>query len=69
MLEFTTINCNDEYVKWDISVEELRDRYFNGIDIPDGDDPVTEFEISGIPLYVNKFDDIVDLLGFELSGR
>lgn len=69
MLEFTTINCEDEYIKWDLSVEELKERYFNSTDIPDGDDPVTRLKIAGIPLYVTKFDDIVELLGLKSSGR
>ena len=69
-LDFTTINCNDEYVKWSFSIEELRERYFSEeCDIPYGEDTITEFEFNGVPMCVNTFDDIIDLLGIELSGR
>lgn len=64
-IQFTTINCENNSVNWEFTLRELNECYMSGIDIPDGDDIVTEFIISGIRLFVKKFDDIIDLLGFD----
>lgn len=65
MLSFTTINIDGAYRNWDFnSIEELRKMFYaEDYDGPGGDDPVTEMEFHGIPMYVNNFDDIVDLFG------
>lgn len=67
MLNFVTINVDGEYKEWSFdSVEELREFYheedYSG---PGNDDPVTEMEFFGIPMYVNCFDNIVELFGLE----
>lgn len=67
MLDFVTINVDDEYRDWHFdSIEELRDFYhaddYTG---PGNDDPVTSMEFCGVPMYVNSFDDIVRLFGVE----
>lgn len=67
MLDFTTINVDGEYRHWSFdSIEELREEYHReDYRICCNDDPVTEMEFFGIPMYVDSFDDIVKLFGLE----
>ena len=68
MLTFTTINIDEEYREWTFdSIEDLRKMWWADDYVgPGADDPVTEMEFCGIPMYVNSFDDIVELFGLEL---
>lgn len=67
MLDFVTINVDGEYKEWHFdSIEELREKYHKeDYTLAGNDDPVTEMEYRGIPMYVNTFDDIVKLFGIE----
>ena len=67
MLSFTTINVDGEYREWNFnSIEELRKEYHReDYRICGNDDAVTEMEFCGIPMYVNTFDNIVELFGIE----
>ena len=67
MLRFVTINVDGEYREWEFeSVEDLREEYHKeDYQLCGNDDPVTEMEVFGIPMYVNSFDDIVSLFGLE----
>lgn len=69
MLSFTTINVDGVYKEWDFdSIEQLREMYYAEDYIgPGGEDPITSMEFFGIPMYVNSFDDIIDLFGIEMS--
>lgn len=66
-LSFVTINVDGKYRQWHFdSIEELRKEYHKeDYDLAGNDDPVTEMEFCGIPMYVNTFDDIVRLFGIE----
>lgn len=67
MLDFTTINADGEYRKWSFDgIEALRKEYHSEeADVPCLDDPVTDMEFCGVPMYVDSFDDIVRLFGVE----
>lgn len=67
MLDFVTINVDGEYKEWHFdSIEELRREYYEEeYTLAGNDDPVTEMEFYGIPMYVNSFNDIIDLFGIE----
>lgn len=66
-LSFVTINVDGKYRQWHFdSIEELRKEYHKeDYDLAGNDDPVTEMEFCGIPMYVNTFEDIVKLFGIE----
>lgn len=69
MLEFTTINIDEEYKEWSFdSIEDLR-KMWRAEDYvgPGAEDPVTDMDFCGIPMYVNKFDDIIELFGIDQS--
>ena len=69
MLSFTTINVDGVYKEWDFdSIERLREMYYAEDYVgPGGDDPITSMEFCGIPMYVNSFDDIINLFGIEMN--
>lgn len=69
MLTFTTINIDEEYREWNFdSIEQLREMWYAEDYVgPGADDPVTEMEFHGVPMYVNSFDDIIELFGIELE--
>lgn len=65
MLRFVTINVDGIYKQWDFdSIEELREEYCReDYRICGDEDPVTEMEFYGIPMYVGCFGDIINLFG------
>lgn len=67
MLTFTTINIDENYVEWNFEcIEDLRKMWYAEDYVgPGADDPVTEMEFHGQPMYVGCFDDIVKLFGLE----
>ena len=70
MLTFVTINIDEEYREWRFnSIEELRKMWWAEDYVgPGSDDPVTEMEFHGVPMYVNCFEDIVQLFGLEAKN-
>lgn len=65
-LRFTTINVDGLYREWELDIEDLRDEFYKeDCQLPGGDDPVTSMEFCGVPMYVNKFDDIIKLFGID----
>ena len=70
MLTFTTINIDEVYKEWSFdSIEDLRKMWWTeDYPGPGADDPVVEMSFCGIPMYVNKFDDIIELFGIDNSA-
>lgn len=70
MLTFTTINVDGVYKEWNFdSIEGLREMWYAEDYIgPCADDPVTEMDFHGVPMYVNIFDDIIVLFGIDQSN-
>jgi len=65
-LLFTTINVDGKYVRWSLTLEELRNNYLSEeSDVPSNDDVVADFEINGISMYFDTFYDVVKTLGIE----
>lgn len=65
-LTFTTINVDGVCREWEFDIEDLRNEFYEEeCCLPGGDDPVTSMEFHGIPMYVNTFDDIVELFGIN----
>lgn len=65
-LLFTTINVDGKYIRWSLTLNELREKYYSEeCDTPSLDDAVVDFEISGISMYFDTFYDVVKVFGIE----
>ena len=69
MLSLTTINLDGERTTWNYkSLEELSKEYWSDHilkKVPANDDPVTECEFDGTPLYPNTFLDLINIFGIN----
>lgn len=65
-LTFTSLNVDDEYRNWDLTLDELKERYFSEeCDLPSNDDTICDFKINGTPMHFNIFMDIIEAFGIN----
>jgi len=66
-LVFTAILDDGSYCRFEFdSVERLRrEWYSDDPDVPPNDAPIADCELRGVPIYVDSFIDIIELLGVE----
>lgn len=67
MLKFTSINIDGERIDWQFeSILELKSEFLKeDYDLPGHEDLIISFEMDGVELYVNDFEDILLLFGIE----
>lgn len=58
-INFTTINCDGDEVKWSWTPDELEEKYWEDEDIPMLDDEMVDCEFAGQKLYFGTFNDLV----------
>lgn len=64
-LVFYTINADGNIRLWRMTLDDLRNEYYDNYDLPSLDDPVDFFEMDGTRMYFDTFHDVIDTFGID----
>ena len=65
ILFFFTINADGNIKPWRMTLDDLKNEYYGNCDLPSLDDPVESFEMDGVPMYFDTFDDVIKTFGID----